>query len=102
MEKLERIFVDCIKNCNNSLKIITEPKEQGMINALMALAISNVIGNNKTSILFCSLPLDFLLLRAKIVFDLCFLYPNQLDLFPLPYQCFLVALLLLFGKLFLP
>ena len=50
MEKLERIFVDCIKNCNNSLKIITEPKEQGMINALMALAISNVIGNNKTSI----------------------------------------------------
>ena len=36
MEKLERIFVDCIKNCNNSLKIITEPKEQGMINALMA------------------------------------------------------------------
>ena len=50
MEKLERIFVDCIKNCNNSLKIITEPKEQGMINALMALAISNVSGNNKTSI----------------------------------------------------
>ena len=50
MEKLERIFVDCIKNCNNSLKIITEPKEQGMINALMALAISNVIGNNKTNI----------------------------------------------------
>ena len=50
MEKLERIFVDCIKNCNNSLKIITEPKEQGIINALMALAISNVIGNNKTSI----------------------------------------------------
>ena len=50
MEKLERIFVECVKNCNNSLKIITEPKEQGMINALMALAISNVIGNNKTSI----------------------------------------------------